>query len=292
MIFGSQSGASQPSTTTAAPGSDVSQSPSTAATTPIYGAQTQPSGIGSPQDYSSFQAQSQPTSQPGVNPLDVDSDTGAPLPVIAGQDTPHSFDIADSQSVLNQPSTAGYGSAQPTFASDPAPTTPFGSDQSSSFSTMPPDPIQSPTPTQNSFVDPTVTYPPNPSSDTPAVTAQQASQPVPLQAFSDYAAGTQGQVSSFPVSTADDLLDIKQQALSQLGPLVSHLDQDPEEKFRTTMMLIQSTDNPAFLHDAYTAAQAITDEGIRAQALLDVVNEINYFTQQQDQVSDNDSQAA
>jgi len=80
-----------------------------------------------------------------------------------------------------------------------------------------------------------------------------------------------------PVS--DDLLQLKQQALSQLSPLVGKLEQTPEEKFRTTMMLIQTTDNQSLLQEAYTAAQAITDEKARAQALLDVVNEINYFTQ-------------
>ena len=77
-----------------------------------------------------------------------------------------------------------------------------------------------------------------------------------------------------------NLLDLKQQALSQLSPLVGHLDQSPEEKFRTTMMMIQSTDNQSLLQAAYEAANAIPDEKARAQALLDVVNEINYFTQQ------------
>jgi hypothetical protein len=84
-----------------------------------------------------------------------------------------------------------------------------------------------------------------------------------------------------PVATpgSDDLLNIKQQALQQLSPLVGHLDQTPEEKFHTTMMMIQASDNQALIKDAYTAAQAITDEKTRAQALLDIINEINYFTQ-------------
>lgn len=85
-----------------------------------------------------------------------------------------------------------------------------------------------------------------------------------------------------PAVNADqtDLLSLKQQALAQLSPLVSQLEQSPEEKFRTTMMLLQSTDNSALIKDAYDAAQAIPDEKARAQALLDIVNEINYFTQQ------------
>lgn len=77
----------------------------------------------------------------------------------------------------------------------------------------------------------------------------------------------------------DDLLALKQQALSDLSPLVDQLNQSPEEKFRTTMMMIQSTDNQALIKEAYAAAQAIPDDKVRAQALLDVINEINYFTQ-------------
>lgn len=81
---------------------------------------------------------------------------------------------------------------------------------------------------------------------------------------------------------SDDLVDIKQQALQQLSPLVGHLDQTPEEKFRTTMMMIQASDNADLIKEAFTAAQQISDEKVRAQALLDVVNEINYFTQHQE----------
>ncbi len=85
--------------------------------------------------------------------------------------------------------------------------------------------------------------------------------------------------SSTPSSSSDELLGIKQQALQQLTPLVGHLDQTPEERFRTTMMMIQGADNQSLIKDAYAAAQQITDEKARAQALLDIVNEINYFTQ-------------
>lgn len=98
----------------------------------------------------------------------------------------------------------------------------------------------------------------------------------------DYVDAISGSTPAMPVLTqdhADDLLTLKQQALNDLSPLVDHLDQSPEEKFRTTMMMIQSTDNQALLKEAYAAAQAITDDKVRAQALLDVVNEINYFTQ-------------
>ena len=78
--------------------------------------------------------------------------------------------------------------------------------------------------------------------------------------------------------TDDELIKIKQDALQQLQPLVGQLEQTPEEKFKTTMMLLQASDNSALVKDAYAAANQITDEKARAQALLDVINEINYFT--------------
>jgi hypothetical protein len=83
-----------------------------------------------------------------------------------------------------------------------------------------------------------------------------------------------------PPAGTDDLLSIKQEALQQLSPLVGHLEQSPEEKFRTLMMMIQAADDQSLLKDAYAAAQQIPDEEAKAKALLDVVNEINYFTQQ------------
>lgn len=78
----------------------------------------------------------------------------------------------------------------------------------------------------------------------------------------------------------DDLTMIKQDALQQLSPLVGHLEQSPEEKFKTTMMMIQASDDSSLISTAYEAAKNISDEKVRAQALLDIVNEINYFTQQ------------
>ena len=80
---------------------------------------------------------------------------------------------------------------------------------------------------------------------------------------------------------SDDLMSIKQDALQQLKPLVGHLEQTAEEKFRTTMMMIQASDDQSLIPTAYAAAKTIADDKVRAQALLDVVNEINYFTTQQ-----------
>jgi hypothetical protein len=82
-----------------------------------------------------------------------------------------------------------------------------------------------------------------------------------------------------PSAADGDLMAIKQTALQSLTPLVDDLQQTPEDKFKTMMMLIQASDDSTLIKKAYGAANSIKDEKLRAQALLDVVNEINYFTQ-------------
>ena len=79
-------------------------------------------------------------------------------------------------------------------------------------------------------------------------------------------------------SSSDDLSDIKQQALSQLTPIIGDLDQSPEEKYRTLMMLIQASDDKSLLKNAFEAASSIEDKKTKAEALLNIVNEINYFS--------------
>jgi hypothetical protein len=74
------------------------------------------------------------------------------------------------------------------------------------------------------------------------------------------------------------LMEIKRSALQELSPLLDELTQPPEEKFRTTMMMIQAFDDQKLVGKAYEAAKAIKDRKERAEALLDIVNEINYFT--------------
>lgn len=77
-----------------------------------------------------------------------------------------------------------------------------------------------------------------------------------------------------------NLNSLKQQALTKLSPLVDDLEQPPLEHFRTLMMLIQATDDSSLIRRALETANSITDDKERAQALLDIVNEINYFSTQ------------
>jgi len=88
--------------------------------------------------------------------------------------------------------------------------------------------------------------------------------------------------STSSVAQAPDqehLAGLKQQALQHLEPLASHVEGTPEEMFKTTMMMIQANDNHTLLEKALEAAKNIEDDKVRAKAMLDVINEINYFSQ-------------
>lgn len=77
---------------------------------------------------------------------------------------------------------------------------------------------------------------------------------------------------------ASDLDSIKKTALEELRPLVNKLDLPADEKFDTLLLLIRSTDDKSLVSAAHEAARGITDETKRAQALLDVIKEIDYFS--------------
>ena len=108
--------------------------------------------------------------------------------------------------------------------------------------------------------------------DGPATDITKSAAPEPV---------TPTQVVSTPTPTAatDPALDtIKQTALNELRPLVDKLDVSPEEKFDTYLLLLRSTDDKTLIAPAHDAAVAIVDEARRAQALLDIIKEIDYFS--------------
>lgn len=84
-----------------------------------------------------------------------------------------------------------------------------------------------------------------------------------------------------PTSSAHgspELEAIKKTALEELRPLVDKLDLPADEKFDTLLLLIRSTDDKTLVGAAHEAARSIDDETKRAQALLDVIKEIDYFS--------------
>lgn len=81
-----------------------------------------------------------------------------------------------------------------------------------------------------------------------------------------------------PTGNSGDLDGIKKNALNELRPLIDKVDLPAEEKFDTYLMLIRSTDDASLIAPAHDAAQAISDEKRRAEALLDIIKEIDYLS--------------
>ncbi len=78
---------------------------------------------------------------------------------------------------------------------------------------------------------------------------------------------------------AGELDKLKASALDELRPLVGKLDLPAEEKFDTLLLIIRSTDDRSLLDEAHKTATQITDDARRAQALLDIIKEVDYFNQ-------------
>jgi len=115
-----------------------------------------------------------------------------------------------------------------------------------------------PAATEDSVVDP-----PTPPAE-PVTTIEPVPMPAPM--------------SVAPSAAGDSELDsIKKDALSELRPLVDKLNVSAEEKFDTYLLLLRSTDDKALIAPAHDAAKNITDEARRAQALLDIIKEIDYL---------------
>lgn len=89
-----------------------------------------------------------------------------------------------------------------------------------------------------------------------------------------------GSTAPAPQMTMTDpgLDTIKQTALNELRPLIGKLNVSPEEKFDTYLLLLRSTDDKDLIAPAHEAAISIADEARRAQALLDIIKEIDYLS--------------
>lgn len=236
---------------------------------------------------------------PTLNPLAVDPTTGVSLPVAnEPADVVPAAVATPAPSVLDQPAPvdSGFAGGMP-LPPPPAPITPPPAPTTAPLPATLADPLDAPAaaPVPEPIAEPAQDVPPPPEPaalpEPPAPTTQpepvmppepaplpEPVPEVPVMPLDDEPAEDPQAVPAGEPVDLDNLLDLKQHALEQLTPLVDKLDQTPEERFRTKMMMIQSTDDQTLIKDAYEAAMAITDEKNRAQALLDIVNEINYFT--------------
>lgn len=139
---------------------------------------------------------------------------------------------------------------------------------------IPPEPI---TPPAAGAVLPTVTPLPTDDDDELAATAV-APEPAPEAPSAPVTPVADAAPS--PAPAADSSLDgIKKDALTELRPLVDKLNVSAEERFDTYLLLIRSTDDKSLIGPAHEAAKEIKDDARRAQALLDVIKEIDYLSQ-------------
>src|SRR5690606_15138806 len=93
-------------------------------------------------------------------------------------------------------------------------------------------------------------------------------------------------VAPLPAAAGDESLDdIKKQALGELRPLVDKLQVEADEKFDIYLLLLRSTDDKTLIAPAHDAAKAITDESKKAQALLDIIKEIDFLSQPKDEAA-------
>jgi hypothetical protein len=112
------------------------------------------------------------------------------------------------------------------------------------------------------------------SADDAAVASAVADLPQPVESPEPTVSVT----PSLPSSASSDLDGIKNDALQELRPLIDRVDLPAEEKFDTYLMLIRSTDDSTLIAPAFASAQNISDETRRAEALLDIIKEIDYLS--------------
>lgn len=90
---------------------------------------------------------------------------------------------------------------------------------------------------------------------------------------------TNNRGTSNTASASDDSLQaIKRDALTELRPLVDKLNLAPADKFDVLLLLIRTTNDSSLLPQAHDVARQIPDESRRAQALLSIIQEVDYFS--------------
>ncbi len=123
---------------------------------------------------------------------------------------------------------------------------------------------------------------PTPPSDTPSDAApvfEPSTLPEPISVPSETPLAVPTPVvHASSLHSVSGLDSIKQDALSELRPLVDKLNVSAEEKFDTYLLLLRSTDDESLISPAHDAAKEIQDEARRAQALLDIIKEIDYLS--------------
>lgn len=192
------------------------------------------------------------------------TDTGNPAQAFSSTPSPQPTQ-AEPQA---QTPTASTGGGNPDYAPIVPPNSPLAS------ATMQSSPAQ-----DNSSNTPTDAQPASQLSSAYSAYAPQPASTDSTASSAPVPASDSSSVSTAPSAQASGPLeDIKKEALDQLRPLVGKLGVEPQEKFDTYLLLIRSTDDKELIAPAYDAAKAIPDEAKKAEALLDIIKEIDYLS--------------
>lgn len=143
-----------------------------------------------------------------------------------------------------------------------------GAASNSSYGAKIVQPPAAPRPTPNNFIQP---------SQSPAPASDNAVN-IKGQMPSIDASPTDTQQSAPAQLTMDSLINLKRETISELRPLIDKLNIDPADKFDALLLILRTTDDGSLLTDAHNTAMQIADDSRRAQALLDVIKEIDYFS--------------
>ncbi|MDR1300759.1 MAG: hypothetical protein LBK50_03580 [Candidatus Nomurabacteria bacterium] len=167
---------------------------------------------------------------------------------------------ADDQELANL--LAGLGDkTAPTGPAPAAPAAPAPKPEPKPMPTPAPAPNPSPAPAP---VAPTAKpEPPKPADNKPALRPEPA-KPDPKKPA--------------PTGEVGDLEGIKNKALDELRPLAERINLPPAEKFDTLLLMIRTTDDKGLIKYAHEIAKQIEDKDKQAQALLDIVKEVDFFT--------------
>lgn len=108
----------------------------------------------------------------------------------------------------------------------------------------------------------------------------QITNPAPTEPVAPVTPEAVAPEASAPVAPApatDPLNATLNNAINDLRPLVDKLTIPVEEKFDTYLLLIRSTNDSSLVEPAYQIAKQISDDTKRANALLTIIKEVNYF---------------
>lgn len=122
---------------------------------------------------------------------------------------------------------------------------------------------------------------PDSSTDTPSPTPEETS---PADT-SDNSSTPALDITPPDNSDSGELDSVKKSALEQLRPLMEKLELTPDDKFDKYLMMLRASDDPTLIKPAYEAAEGISGDKEKAQAMLDIINEINYITASKQQSS-------